>query len=100
MPSFTVRLTTSGTIYNILTLVRDLVSTYVDRYPQIIITSDVDNTVPVYIGGSAVSATDYGFRLAGNDDSVNIGSGQGHACLKGLYAIAAANNQDLNIQCF
>lgn len=99
MPSYTVRLTTGGTIYNLLTLVRVANEDFCDCYPMVVISADKDNSAPIYVGNGSVSSASYGFKLGAADDSITVNPPNALASLSDLNAVAGSDNQDLNILC-
>jgi len=98
MLHFTVTLTADATNYSLLTLARAIASDFKDTAKQIIIQSSTGNSVPVVLGGSAITADDYGIKLVSAHDSVNFTSDGGGVSLSNLYARAVgAATQKLNI---
>lgn len=101
MQHYTVTLTTQNVAYKLLTLVKAINTSFVDNASQIIIQSDKSNTGNVYLGGSTVTATDYGVVLpsATANSSVNLTAGQANGTtLQNMYILAdTANSQKAHI---
>lgn len=101
MEHYQVTLTTANTVYNLLTLVKAINTSFKDTFDQFTIQSDDGNSAAVFLGNSAVSTSNYGIKLPTANDSFNRGgSNAGKACIAGIYAVSGTNAQLLNISCF
>ena len=96
MNATTVTLTTSGTVYNIYTLMKAIETTISPSYNQLIITADPGNTGNVYLGDSTVSSSIFGFKLP-TSASANFPAIWNGGGLEEVYVVADANTQKLDI---
>jgi hypothetical protein len=89
MQALYLTLTDSGTVYNLKTLAKAQVSTFRDvSADQIRLQSAKGNTGDIYIGGPAVSSTNYGATLLNAGDALLIGRQ-----LDGIHVVADAASQ-------
>lgn len=93
MPSFQVTLTDADTNYKLLTLVREIDANFVDSPAELSIQSDETNADDILVGGSALAADRFGYRL-------NQGEGRTYQrkSLGNTLARSATAAQKLNIE--
>lgn len=93
MRSYTLTLTTNGTVYNLNTLIKAINSKEGAYFGGISIQADSSNANPVLLGGANLSATVYGQRLAAGDFySLDSGCSINAVSTLGIFALGVTTD--------
>ena len=96
MNGTTVTLTTSGTAYNLFTLVKAIQAGVSPSCCQLTITADSGNGGNVYVGDSTVSTSIFGARLPANG-SANFTASFNGIGMEAFYLAGDASSQKVDI---